>query len=614
MSEIKFTVTVDSKTGEASLKRLDKSVGRLPATTKKASTGFSGLWKQIAAGTGLSLGIAGAVRLISQALKGLVRWTGEAIERSAAQQAVEKRLEAVLRSTSEAAGLNKKELLDMASALQEVTTYGDETIIGAQNLLLTFTRIGKEVFPDALEIVMDMSTALGVDLKQSAISVGKALNDPILGVTALRRVGVSFTEQQQEQIKTLVKSGDVLSAQNLILKELRVEFGGMSRAAVETYEGAVAQLKNTYGDLQEEIGATVTENEDLRDMIKLVTQSMRDLIDSGYLEYLLDLAKETAKNVEYFIPFADTLKIIAMRMSLSAAESRALKKEQERLAKIAEDYHDKLKLLDEEKEVSIKATMDLTERTEELFDIWARAGELPMPYINWEALKPPSELLEEWDRLFSLVETPELDLQWEQFEQTADEAFANVMESMGFFVRETEGYADDYTVIMKGMTEAQKEFAAVALGEFMAMEASLEGFVGAILGSFEKWAIGQIIPKIMEALPFPINLLAVGAAVLFIKTWFAKIRGLEEGGWVGMGGPEIVKVGERGPEYVVKSSDTKNFFDQRARKIDITIIVQDQLDPFTAQRIVRGHVIPQILEALDVNEEKKKWQDRLGIE
>lgn len=76
------------------------------------------------------------------------------------QERVTAQLEQRLRSTAGAAGLNRDELLEMASAMQQVTTYGDEAVIPAQSLLLTFTKIGREVFPRALETVLDMSTAM----------------------------------------------------------------------------------------------------------------------------------------------------------------------------------------------------------------------------------------------------------------------------------------------------------------------------------------------------------------------------------------------------------------------------------------------------------------------
>lgn len=169
-------------------------------------------------------------------------------------QTVVAQLEAVLKSTGGVAGITADEVLNLSSALQQQTTYGDEAITGAQNLLLTFTSIGKDIFPQATKTVLDMSTALGQDLKSSSVQLGKALQDPILGVTALRRVGVNFNEQQQEVIKTLVESGHTLDAQKLILKELATEFGGSATAQAKTFSGQMTILKNNVNDLQETIG------------------------------------------------------------------------------------------------------------------------------------------------------------------------------------------------------------------------------------------------------------------------------------------------------------------------------------------------------------------------
>lgn len=84
--------------------------------------------------------------------------------------------------------------------MQSVTTYGDETVIEAQALLLTFTKIGKETFPQALESTLNVATAMGTDLKSAALQVGKALNDPVLGMTALSRSGIQFTEDQKKKL------------------------------------------------------------------------------------------------------------------------------------------------------------------------------------------------------------------------------------------------------------------------------------------------------------------------------------------------------------------------------------------------------------------------------
>lgn len=186
----------------------------------------------------------------------------ENIRLAGIQEDAERQLAQTVESTGGAAGYTATELKRMASGFQEVTRFGDEATIQGQSLLLTFTNIGRDVFPQATETMLDMSQALGQDMKSSAIQLGKALNDPITGVTALQRVGVSFTESQKEQIKTLVENGRTMEAQKLILAELSREFGGSAQAAAETYTGQVEQLTNSWGDLREQMGYALRITED----------------------------------------------------------------------------------------------------------------------------------------------------------------------------------------------------------------------------------------------------------------------------------------------------------------------------------------------------------------
>ncbi len=179
--------------------------------------------------------------------------TKEAME----SQKVIAQTNAVIKSTGGAAGVSAKQVQDLAKALQTSTEYTDEQTMEGENLLLTFTKIGKDVFPAATETMLDMSAALGQDMKSSAIQLGKALNDPVQGITALRRVGVSFTDEQQKMIDKLVASGDVLGAQKMILKELQTEFGGSAKAAGQTFGGQLAILKNRVMEVFEGVGMSL---------------------------------------------------------------------------------------------------------------------------------------------------------------------------------------------------------------------------------------------------------------------------------------------------------------------------------------------------------------------
>jgi hypothetical protein len=98
-----------------------------------------------------------------------------------------------------------------------------------------------------------MSTAMGTDPKQAAIQLGKALNDPVKGISALSRVGVTFTDQQKKTIGALVKGGKTAEAQKIILKELSSEFGGAAAASSTMGEKAAV----SFGNLKEQIGTAL---------------------------------------------------------------------------------------------------------------------------------------------------------------------------------------------------------------------------------------------------------------------------------------------------------------------------------------------------------------------
>lgn len=234
--ELKIIIDAENKVSSV-IKDVESKVGGLQQKVKDLQPVFKGM-----AATG---GIA---------LAGIVAFGKGAVDAANEAALVQAQLGAALESTHGAAGLFIEDLNDQAKALQRMTTYTDEAVNSAQAMLLTFTNVKGPIFQSATQAILDMSTALGQDLKSSSIQVGKALNDPILGVSALRKVGVSFTQDQQDVIKKLVETGQTAKAQQLIIKELNTEFGGSAAAAAGTFAGKMEQLKNAMGDVQENIG------------------------------------------------------------------------------------------------------------------------------------------------------------------------------------------------------------------------------------------------------------------------------------------------------------------------------------------------------------------------
>jgi hypothetical protein len=132
----------------------------------------------------------------------------------------------------------------------------DELIQKSANLLLTFKQIQNQVgennniFDRAVITAQDLGNVFG-SADAAAMQLGKALSDPVKGITALRRAGINFTEQQKEQIKTLVESGDVLGAQKLILAEIEAQVGGTAAASATGFD----RMRVALGNVAEEFGA-----------------------------------------------------------------------------------------------------------------------------------------------------------------------------------------------------------------------------------------------------------------------------------------------------------------------------------------------------------------------
>ena len=255
--------TSEVQKAERSVDGLDKSQKNAKRSgddwskgTEKLTTAFKAL------GVGLAVASAAGAVIFNKMIAATIE-----------QDRVMAQLNATLKSTGGAAGKTASDLAKTAAELQKITTYGDEAIISAQSLLLTFKEIKGDNFDRTTKAVLDMSTAMGTDLKSAAIQLGKALNDPATQLSALSRSGVSFSESQKEMVKAMVESGNIAEAQTLILKELESQFGGSAEAARNTLGGALEGLKNNWGDLFEVQGQA---SEGMVDSINTLNQTISD--------------------------------------------------------------------------------------------------------------------------------------------------------------------------------------------------------------------------------------------------------------------------------------------------------------------------------------------------
>lgn len=198
-------------------------------------------------------GIESIVNLAGQAFDFAKDMVGDFINSASESEQAVARLDGVLRATGGSVGFTSEQLQGMADGLQDVTRFSDETILNGEAILLTFRNLSGEMFERTVPAMLDMAEIFG-SVDSAAMQLGKALNDPVAGMGALSRAGITFSEEQKEMIENFIELGDVASAQNIILSEVEAQVGGLAEAMGLTFAGQVDIFQNKLDTLREMIG------------------------------------------------------------------------------------------------------------------------------------------------------------------------------------------------------------------------------------------------------------------------------------------------------------------------------------------------------------------------
>jgi hypothetical protein len=226
-----------------------------PRGIQEAESALSGFGKKL---LGIGVAVAGAF-----AVGAIFRFAKESVLAAERAQQFNDILVQVAKTTDTfganlTGGTNR--LLKFADAQELVIGVEAELIKETQAVLLSFKAVGASAgevggnFDRATIAAFDMAAVLKTDARSAAVQLGKALENPVKGVTALAKAGTTFTDQQREQIRVLVESGRKLEAQNLILDEVESQYGGAAEA------GALysARLQLAFGQIQDALGASLT--------------------------------------------------------------------------------------------------------------------------------------------------------------------------------------------------------------------------------------------------------------------------------------------------------------------------------------------------------------------
>lgn len=240
MAKLKVFVIGDASSAKRALLETETAAHGLASRAGSALAGFAKTAAFAAGAAGI-----GAVAVSLKA--GYSEWKESAT--------VTAQTGAVLKSTGGAAHVTMRQVTDLSNALLAKSGVDDEVIQSGENMLLTFRNIrneagkGNDIFTQSTKALLDMSTATGQDMRKSAIQLGKALNDPVKGLTSLTRVGVTFSQGQKDTIAKMVAAGNTMGAQKVILRELNKEFGGSAAALGKTLPGQINIAKEAFRNL-----------------------------------------------------------------------------------------------------------------------------------------------------------------------------------------------------------------------------------------------------------------------------------------------------------------------------------------------------------------------------
>lgn len=248
----------------------------------KADTAGLSKFKSQLTGLKAAIGLIGGAAVFGALVRNM-----EEAEAAAAQ------LDAAFKATGNTVGLTRTRLDGLATSLQQTTKYSDDLVKEGEALLLTFTKVRGQAFERTIKVAADLSSRLGTDLKGSIRQVGLALQDPVAGLNLLRRAGISFDETQKNLIKNFVETNQLGKAQNLVLAELEQRFKGSAAAARGTLGGALAGLKNSFGDLFE---GSRTSSKAAADAINELTEALQSPEVKSGIDTLIEGSAKLAAN------------------------------------------------------------------------------------------------------------------------------------------------------------------------------------------------------------------------------------------------------------------------------------------------------------------------------
>lgn len=185
----------------------------------------------------------------------LVAGINKALSAYEVQMAAETKLTEIYKTRMGASEDAAKATMEYASALQQLGVVGDEVTLSGAQQLATFLQ-----YPETVNALLPAMDNLLVQQKglnatsQDAVNIANLMGKAMQGNTgALRRVGITFDEAQE----AVLKYGTEEERAAMLAEVINQNVGNMNETMAETPLGKIQQMRNSMGDLKEEVGAAL---------------------------------------------------------------------------------------------------------------------------------------------------------------------------------------------------------------------------------------------------------------------------------------------------------------------------------------------------------------------
>ena len=167
------------------------------------------------------------------------------------------RLQSVIEATGRAAETSARQIDAMVDELELYSNADKQAAMDAAASLAIMESVPTSLFEQIFDTANDLSRVVGQDIGSAITTIGRAMEEPVEGMTRLRRQGIFITKELQSQITELVEQNRLYDAQKLLLDDIQERVAGTAEkmadaagmqslmVALDRYYGSVGQLANS---------------------------------------------------------------------------------------------------------------------------------------------------------------------------------------------------------------------------------------------------------------------------------------------------------------------------------------------------------------------------------